>query len=109
VRFVKETLSLPGLRYADGGKQVCHVAVGGGACMELAEEACSRGCDTLVTADGKYHEFQLAQTLGINLIDAGHFGTENPVCPYLVRLLRVRFPALTVEISGRHGDVIKFC
>lgn len=107
--YVKRALSLTGLRYADGGKPVHTVAVGGGACMELAEEAAARGCDTFVTGDGKYHQFQQAEALGLNLIDAGHFGTENPVCRYLQRVLRQQFPSLRVEISTAHTDVVRFC
>lgn len=44
----------------------------------------------------------------MNLIDAGHFPTENLVCAYLQKQLQLRFEALTVEISKRHRDVIAF-
>lgn len=108
VQHVKSALQLPGLRYTDGGKAVTRVAVGGGACVGLLEEAAQRGCDTFVTADVKYHEFQQAQQLGLNLIDAGHFGTENPVCTCLQTTLSSQFPDLAVRISTRHCDVVEF-
>ena len=38
-----------------------------------------QGADTYITGDVKYHEAQHAQELGINIIDAGHFGTELPI------------------------------
>ena len=45
---------------------------------------------------------------GLNLIDAGHFPTENPVCDKLVRLLRGEFPTLYVKKSARHRDIIQY-
>ncbi len=108
-RHVKAALGLSGLRYASGGKPVEKVAVGGGSCIEFAALAAAQGCDTFVTGDVKYHEFQKAETLGLNILDAGHFGTENPVCAKLLQILQTQFPQLSVQISQSHRDVVKFC
>lgn len=105
--FVKERLACPGLRYVDGGKPVRRVAVGGGACGSYVSRVLAAGCDTLVTADLKYHEFCDAAVLGLNLIDAGHFETEDPVCELLAARLRERFPALAVHRSA-HSDCIQY-
>lgn len=105
---VKERLGCPGLRYADGGKPVCRVAVGGGGCAGLLYQAAQAGCDTFVTADCKYNHFWDARDLGLSLIDAGHFYTENPVCAYLAAELRAAFPKLTVKISEKHHDCMNF-
>ena len=106
--LVKNVLGCDGLRYADSGKQVRRVAVGGGACAGEMLEAVKAGCDTFVTADVKYNQFWDAKALGINLIDAGHFHTENPVCRYLVNKLRETFPEVTVTMSANHADCAKF-
>ena len=53
--FVKEALGCPGLRFADAGKPVQRVAVGGGSCGGAIDEVLAAGCDTLVTADLKYN------------------------------------------------------
>ena len=66
------------------------------------------GCDTLVTADLKYNHFEEAKYRGLNLIDAGHFETENPVCAVLAEKLRTAFPNLTVFVLESHEDPIKF-
>ena len=105
--FVKKTLACPGLRWADGGKPVRRVAVGGGACGDFIGRVAAAGCDTFVTADLKYHQFQDAALLGLNLIDAGHFETENPVCAVLRERLSAAFPALEV-LRARHEDCIRF-
>ncbi len=105
---VKLRLGAPGLRYVDGGRPVCRVAVGGGACADEIREAADAGCDTFVTADVKYNQFWDAKDLGLNLIDAGHFYTENPVCAVLAERLRRAFPEIPVEISKNHTDCMKF-
>lgn len=109
LEHVKTSLGCPGLRYVDGGKPVRHVAVGGGACAGDMADAIAAGCDTFVTADVKYNQFRDAFDCGLNLIDAGHFYTENPVCLYLAAVLREGFPALSVHISQNHRDCMKFC
>jgi len=104
---VKDRLGTPALRYVNCGKPVHKVAVGGGSCGDAYPEALAAGCDTLVTADVKYNQFWDAYELGLNLIDAGHFYTENPVCGILARKLREAFPNVEVILS-KHSDCMKF-
>lgn len=107
--FVKERLGASGVRYADSGRgPVRRVAVGGGACGEFAALAAELSCDAFVTADLKYHDFQNAAPLGLHLLDAGHFPTENVVCPVVQRLLRESFPDLHVSLSRRHREIIQY-
>jgi putative NIF3 family GTP cyclohydrolase 1 type 2 len=44
----------------------------------------------------------------MNLIDAGHFATENPVVPVLARKLAEAFPENEVLISRKHGDCVNY-
>lgn len=106
---VKKGLGCPGLRYVSGGRPVCRVAVGGGACGDGIRAVFDAGCDTFVTADVKYNQFWDARDLGLNLIDAGHFWTEHPVCAALADRLRRQFPQIQVKVSEHHTDCIKFC
>lgn len=107
--FVKERLGASGVRYAAcGEKKIRRVAVGGGACGEFAALAAELSCDAFVTADLKYHDFQNAAPLGLHLLDAGHFPTENVVCPVVQRLLRESFPDLDVSLSQRHREIIQY-
>ena len=105
---VKENLHCEGIRYVDNGKPVRKVAVGGGSCADEMQEALEVGCDTFVTADVKYNQFRTAYELGLNLIDAGHFHTENPTMPILAEKLAARFPEVSVEFSKNHTDCMKF-
>lgn len=106
--FVRQRLGCEGLRYVSGGKPVRHVAVGGGACCDEMGQAVEAGCDTFVTSDAKYNDFWDARDLGLNLIDAGHFYTENPVIPLLAEKIAAAFPEVTVQISETHQDCMKF-
>ena len=105
---VKEKLGCQGLRYVSGGKPVKQVAVGGGSCASEMMDALAAGCDTFVTSDIKYNQYSDAQDLGLNLIDAGHFHTENPVVAVLAEKLRAAFPEIEVKISETHTDCMKY-
>ena len=105
---VKEALGCEGLRYVDAGRPVSRVAVGGGACASEILDAVKAGCDTFVTSDVKYNQFWDACDLGLNLIDAGHFHTENPVTACLAEKIAAAFPEVEVKISETHRDCVKF-
>ena len=105
---VKTNLKCDGLRYVSGNGTVHRVAVGGGSCADGMFEAKAAGCDTLVTSDAKYNQFRTAFELGLNLIDAGHFHTENPVVAVLTEKLRAAFPDVEVKICESHCDCMKY-
>ena len=105
---VKTLLRCEGLRYVDGGRRVRRVAVGGGSCADGMREVLAAGCDTFVTSDIKYNQFWDAHDLGLNLIDAGHFHTENPVVAVLAEKIAAAFPEIEVKISESHGDCMKY-
>lgn len=108
LQTVKDNLHCPVLRYTEGAQNVRRVAVGGGACADELCEALDAGCDTFVTSDIKYNPFWDAHDNGLNLIDAGHFYTENPICEVLYKILSDAFPEIHVEISKVHADCMKF-
>ena len=100
--YVAGHLHANGLRYVDGGLPVEMLAVCGGSGGNMLELAAAKGCDTFVTADVKYDRFLAAKELGINLIDADHFCTENVVIPVLQTKLQRQFPNVTFAISQVH-------
>ena len=106
--FVKETLRCDGMRYVSGGKSVHKVAVGGGACAGALYDTIAAGCDTFVTSDIKYNDWWDAKELGLNLIDAGHFHTENPMVAMLAEKIAAAFPEVEVKISENHWDCVRY-
>lgn len=105
---VKAALGCEVLRYVNSTNKVHRVAVGGGSCGSELTDAYTAGCDTFVTADIKYNQFREAYDLGMNMIDAGHFHTENPAVAVLAEKIAAQFPEITVKISETHTDCMKF-
>ncbi|OUN82900.1 MULTISPECIES: Nif3-like dinuclear metal center hexameric protein [unclassified Flavonifractor] len=106
--FVKETLGANGVRFVDARRPVRRVAVGGGACADMLKDALALGCDTFVTADVKYNGFLDAKALGVNLIDAGHYPTEQVVVPVLAKWLTDGFPKVKVLTTQTHKEVFSY-
>lgn len=94
------SLKTQGLRYHESCARVHRVAVGGGSCGSMLEEVCALGCDTFVTADVKHSQWLAAAELGINLIDAGHFSTENVVIAPLAEKLSAAFGDIPVTCAA---------
>ena len=108
LRYITERLHVSGLRYCSSGKQVHKIAVCGGSGGNMLELAHDAGCDTFVTADIKYDRFLAAKELGVNLIDADHFCTENVVVPVIAQTIQDAFPELEVMISKTLRQTTQF-
>ena len=106
--YVKECLRASGVRFCDAGKPIRRVAVGGGACGKMMDSAIAKGADAFVIGDCSYDLMQRAQSLGLTLVDAGHFPTENPVAAVFADKISEAFPQLTSVVSERHADCIQF-
>jgi len=101
---LKISLKTNGLRYYDAGRDVHKVAIASGGGGSQWSNAIKSGCDTFISADLKYHVFLEAKELGINIIDGGHFPTENVVSGVLLDKLKPAFPAVSVKISKVHNQ-----
>lgn len=106
--WVRGAIGPNGIRFAGSGGLIERVAVGGGACGEYLWAAAENGCDAFVTADLKYNHFLDAQAIGLTVIDAGHFPTEDVVCPVLAQFLREKFPGVQVEKSASHKEAVQY-
>ena len=83
---------------ADAGKRVKRVALiggSGGDYIYLAKEA---GADTYITGDIKHHQSFDSGCYGVNVLAAGHFFTEYPVCRVLADKIREICPDAYVEV-----------
>ena len=78
-----------------------------GAGADLLPMAKDLGCDVFVTGDVKYHEAQEAQSCGICLIDAGHYGTEKTFGKSMQTLLAPKL-AGRVEVLASGVDLDPF-
>ena len=76
---VKQYLSSPIVIY-NGNKPVKKIYVCGGDGKDMIENAIACGADTLLTGRASYNTMVDAEDMGLNIVEAGHFYTENPVC-----------------------------
>lgn len=106
--YVKQKLHAGGVRFTPGKNPVRRVAVGGGACGKMMDSALAKGADAFVIGDCSYDIMQRAQALGLTLVDAGHFPTENPVVPVFAARIAARFAGVETMCSKTHCDCIQF-
>jgi dinuclear metal center YbgI/SA1388 family protein len=105
---VKNALGCPFVLVSDAGLKVKRVAVLGGEGRDFIAAAKSAGADTYLSGRLDYHSMTDAPDAidrPINLIEAGHFYTENPVCEVLRRF--VADADLSVECDVYCSNVIK--
>ena len=104
---VKNALGCDAVKYCgDVAEKIKTVAVCSGSGSDFMELAYKSGADAFLTADAKYHDFQKALKLGISLIDAGHFETEDIICEKLICLLEK--VGLKAVKSSSHNGFYKF-
>ena len=90
-KFVKEKLNCKGLiLYGDKNKKIKKVALCGGAGSDFISDAIKKDCDLIVTSDVKYHE-AIDNCKKINIVDPGHFASENHIIYMIKDLLEKNF------------------
>lgn len=102
--FVKESLGLSSLKVVGEDKQISRVAFCGGSGASFIKKAASLGADCYLTGDLKYHDAQLAQELGLNLIDITHFNGEKIAMEGLKAYLKATFKSLELVIDTEEKD-----
>lgn len=95
---VKAALCCGGVRFTDSRDKIRTVAVCGGAGADLLISAKRAGADALVTGECKHHELLLAHSIGIALIDGGHFSTEHNIVYTLLDKLSEQFLSLDIIV-----------
>ena len=102
---VKQLTGSDMIRYADGYNDVFKVAVVGGDGKDYVRAAIEAGADTYVSGRMSYNVMEEAAEMGINLIEAGHYFTEQPVTEFFKELIFDFDPGVYVEIS--FSNIIK--
>ncbi|MEA2101311.1 MAG: Nif3-like dinuclear metal center hexameric protein [Thermodesulfobacteriota bacterium] len=101
------SLGFPHARLADAHRRVDHVAVCPGSGMDLWSKALDLGCDTYITGDVKYHDAIDASEAGLNIVDPGHFGTEQIAIGPLAQRLTTLLDGMDVDVF-RGKDVFNW-
>ncbi|MBR3805538.1 MAG: Nif3-like dinuclear metal center hexameric protein [Clostridia bacterium] len=96
---VKQTLGSDMVRYSDGLNPVRRVALVGGDGKDFVKSAIDAGADTYLSGRISYNMMVEAAEMGINLVEAGHYFTEQPVTDFFQELLIDFDPEMYVEIA----------
>lgn len=97
-RFCSYTLG-NSVKYVDSNGSVEKVAVCSGSGGEFVYDVVKYGFDTFVTGEAKHHEYLDAKRLGVNLIVAGHFATEQVVLASIRDKMLNVFPECSIETA----------
>lgn len=85
---IAKSLAESDVRFYGGRKEVSVFAVCSGSGSSMLEYAKNLGADTLITGDVKHDRWVAAENLEMNIIDAGHFGTEKFFYEPIFKLLK---------------------
>ena len=98
--FVKASLGSTAIKiFGDGDEMIESVALCTGSGGSMLYSAFNSGADAYITSDLGHHHAQTASEIGLNMIDAGHFETENIITEYLYDVLNSEFPDLLIKKS----------
>ncbi len=86
--FVCKALGCDAVSFIPSEKTVRRVAVVGGSGKDYIDDAVRHGADVFVTGESGYHSMCDAADMGLHVIDAGHYETEQPVCEVLNDFIR---------------------
>ena len=100
--LVKSVTGAPQVRISDGGKPISRVAVLGGGGAGESGAAAAAGADTYLTGDLRHDQLTEAPERGMNLVEGGHFFTENLVCNRIRELLLEADSTLTVDVVNSY-------
>lgn len=109
---LKKEFTLDGVKYVGRGESALKkIALCGGSGSSLIPEAHRQGADVLVTGDVKYHEACEARSLGLALIDIGHFASEFIMVEGLAGRMKKELikRGFAAEIIGCRSERDPFC
>ena len=97
---VKQALGSDSVKYVDALNPVKCVAVVGGDGKDFVRDAIESGADTFVSGRIGYNVMAEGPEMGINLIEGGHFFTEQPITDYFQERLMDFDPDVYVEVAS---------
>ena len=99
---VKNALNCESVEYILGEKIIERIAVSSGAGGDGFIRARELGADMLVTGEVKHHQLLEAHALGVPIIAAGHFHTEDLAIQPLCEKLSQKFPEISFSKSENY-------
>lgn len=88
-------------------KKISKISICTGSGAEFIPIAKENGSDVYITGDVKYHDARMACDIGMCVVDAGHFGTENIFSVNFAKQLEALIPK-EIEIIRSKTDLNPF-
>ena len=108
LQLVKKTFCCKVLRHsAFTGQKVQRVGICGGSGSEFLNQAIGAGATVFLTGEAHYHDF-FTEGLGIMLIDAGHYETEQYTKEVFFDLISKKMPKFAVRISTVEQNAVQY-
>ena len=100
--LVKSATGAKQVQISDAGRLVSRIAVLGGGGAGESGAAAAAGADTYLTGDLRHDQLTEAPERGMNLVQGGHFFTENLVCDRIRELLHEADATIEVDIINSY-------
>ena len=105
---VKKALNINNLRVVKGKEEVNKIAIINGSGQDFIGKAVSKGADCIITGDTTYHFASDYKEMGINIIDAGHFASEQIVFFNVMKNIIDKFTDVEFILSKVEEDPYTF-
>lgn len=108
INKVKATFNINNLRVVKGKDEVNKIAIINGSGQDFIGRAISKGADCIITGDTTYHFASDYKEMGINIIDAGHFASEQIVFFNVMKNIIDKFNDVEFILSKVEEDPYTF-
>lgn len=108
IKKVKNDLKINNLRVVKGNDSVSKIAIINGSGQDFIGKAVRLGVDTVITGDTTYHFASDYKEMGINILDVGHFGSEQLVFFNVMKKLKEKFIDVEFITSNVEEDPFIF-
>ncbi len=98
--LVKARLGAPLVLLGDAGRPVHKIGLCGGSGKDEIGAAIAAGCDSFLSGRLSYESVNEAASFGLNLIEAGHFYTEDLLPRHWAKTLPKRYSGLKAEYKS---------
>lgn len=108
LQLAKSAMATACIKYTPAPRQqVQKIAICGGSGSFLLQEAIAQGCDVLLTADFKYHQYFEAEGR-IAIVDIGHYESEQYTPEIFYHILKKKFSNFAAYITTHNTNPIKY-
>ena len=108
ISLVKEKLNISSVKAAIGKRKIKKIAIINGSGQDFFEESRKLGADCIITGDTTYHLVSDYNEMGMTIIDAGHFNTENIIFYRVMETVLSQFNDIDIKKSSKSKDVYEF-